>query len=74
MDNNSFKKEGLLFFISKQLKPTQWIKLFKLYESLGNPTVWIKYAKYKKLTNSSKSLFIIKYRNYWETHVFVDAV
>ena len=45
--------------MSKQLKPTQWIKLFRSCESLSTPTVWIEYAKYKKLTNSSKALFII---------------
>ena len=44
----------------KQLKPTQWIKLFRLDESLGTPAVWIEYAKYKKLTYSSNVWSIIK--------------
>ena len=51
----------------KQLKPSQWIKLFRLYESLGTPTVWIKYAKYKKLTNSSKAWFILKYKKVFKS-------
>ena len=59
----------------KQLKPTQWIKLFRLDESLGTPAVWIEYAKYKKLTYSSNVWSIIKIqKNIWETHVFVGVV
>ena len=60
--------------MSKQLKPTQWIKLFRLYESLGTPTVWIEYAKYKKLTESSKSWFIIKYRKYLNHNKDMNAL
>ena len=53
--------------MSKQLKPTQWIKLFRLYESSGTPTVWIEYAKYKKLTYSSKVWFIVKYKKVFKS-------
>ena len=60
--------------MSKQLKPSQWIKLFRLYESLGTPTVWIEYAKYKKLTESSKSWFIIKYRKYLNHNKDMNAL
>ena len=60
--------------MSKQLKPTQWIKLFRLYESLGTPAVWIEYAKYKKLTNSSKAWFIIKYRKYLNHNKDMNAL
>ena len=60
--------------MSKQLKPNQWIKLFRLYESLGTPTVWIEYAKYKKLTNSSKAWFIIKYRKYLNHNKDMNAL
>ena len=60
--------------MSKQLKPAQWIKLFRLYESLGTPAVWTVYAKYKKLTNSSKSWFIIKYRKYLNHNKDMNAL
>ena len=60
--------------MSKQLKPAQWIKLFRLYESLGTPAVWIEYAKYKKLTNSRKAWFIIKYRKYLNHNKDMNAL
>ena len=40
----------------KQLKPIQWIKLFRLYECLDTPIVWIEYAKYKELTLARNDL------------------
>ena len=60
--------------MSKQLKPKQWIKLFRLYESLVTPAVWIEYAKLKKLIDSSKAWFIIKYRKYLNHNKDMNAL
>ena len=60
--------------MSKQLKPKQWIKLFRIYESLGTPSIWIEYKKYKKVTNSAKTWFIIKYRKFLKSGRNMNAL
>ena len=60
--------------MSKQLKPEEWIKLFRIYESLGTPKIWIEYAKYKKVTDSVKAWFIIKYWKFLEHNRNMNAL
>ena len=39
----------------KQLKSDEWIEWFQIYETSNLQNVWIKYANYKKITNSIKT-------------------
>ena len=51
--------------MSRQLKPNEWIELFKIYETSNLQNVWIKYADYKeKITNSIKNSFKLKYKKF----------
>ena len=50
--------------MSKQLTPNQWIELFQIYETSNLQSVWNKLGSYKKLTNSKKSWFKLKYRKF----------
>ena len=43
--------------MSRQLIPNEWIELFQIYETSNLQNVWIKYANYKKITNSFKNSF-----------------
>ena len=53
-----------MFFMSKQLEPNERIELFKTYEISNLQNVWIKYANYKKITNSVKNSFKLKYKKF----------
>ena len=46
--------------MSRQLKPNEWIELFQIYETSNLQNVWIKYANYKKITNSIKNSFKLR--------------
>ena len=48
--------------MSRQLKPNERIELFNLYESNNCKNLWIEYAKYKTVTNSTKWLFEPKFK------------
>ena len=41
-----------------------WRQLFQIYETSNLQNVWIKYANYKKITNSIKSSFKLKYKKF----------
>ena len=42
--------------MSRQLKLNKWIELFQIYETSNLQNVWIKYANYKKIINSIKTI------------------
>ena len=50
------RKEWLLLFISKQLKPNQWLELFNTYETLGIQALWYKYACYREINKNGYNL------------------
>ena len=65
MDNNSFKeRKDYCFFMSKQLKPEQWLELFNIYETLGAKALWYKYANYREIKKNTKYLFFKKYKKF----------
>ena len=65
MDNNSFKKGRIIvFFMSKQLKPNQWLELFDIYETQGIYALWLKYGAYRNINKNSKYLFFKKYKKF----------
>ena len=46
--------------MSRQLKWNEWIEFFQIYEMLNLENVWIKYANYKKISNSNKWISLRK--------------
>ena len=58
------RKEKLFFFMSKQLKPNQWLELFNIYETLGTQALWYKYGSYRKINKNTKNLFFKKYNKF----------
>ena len=50
--------------MSKHLKANDWIELFKIYESSNSKNVWIRFAEYRKITNSSKQRFKQMYKKF----------
>ena len=50
--------------MSKQIKPNEWIELFNLYETNNCKNLWIEYARYKTITNSTKWWFKQKYKKF----------
>ena len=68
------RKEELLFFMSKQLKPNQWLELFNIYETLGIHALWYKYGSYRKINKNTKHLFFKKYNKFLHHNIDVSTL
>jgi hypothetical protein len=60
--------------MSRQLKPNEWIELFQIYETSNLQNVWIKYANYKKITNSVKNSFKLKYKKFIKSNRDINTL
>ena len=65
MDKKSLIRKNFLFFMSKQLKPEQWLELFNIYEILGAKALWYKCATYREIKKNTKYLFFKKYKKFF---------